>query len=304
MNIKKLLKNTFLYEIRLGRLTKKQSIELSKHTDRENIEKRWEKEFGKKIDLDNPKTLNEKIQWLKLNDRKDTYTIWADKYGCREYIKEHFGEEYLVPLLFVTNNPKNINTKNIKEFPCVIKPNNSSGRYEFVKNPKKTNWRLLRYRCKQWLEVDYYQLSQEWQYKNIDRKIIVEKMLLTKQGHIPNDYKLHFIEGNLAFVYCSIDREGANYRQIYSPDWKLLDFTWDSTGLPLSNKTEINKPASFDKMLEIGKEIAKDMHYVRVDFFDVDGKLYCGEITLHHGGGTDKFNPSKYDIIYGDLVNL
>ena len=304
MNIKTKLKKTFLYEAYLGWRTKRKTKRLSKLSDRENIENAWEKEFGRKIDLDDPKTLDEKIQWLKLHDRKDIYTVWADKYACRDYIKEHFGEEYLVPLLFVTSNPKEINTKNIKEFPCVVKPNNSSGRYEFIRDPSKTKWPLLRYRCKQWLKVDYYQLSQEWQYKNIDRKIVVEKMLLDKNGHIPNDYKLHFIEGKLVFVYCSIDRESANYRQIYSPEWELLEFTWDSAGLPLADKNPIAKPASFDKMLEIGSAIAKGMHYVRVDFYDVDGKLYCGEITLHHGGGTDKFVPEKYDLIYGEMVQL
>ena len=304
MKIKAKLKNTYLYQFILGWRIKRRTKELAKLSDRTNIENAWEERRGKKIDLDNPKTLNEKIQWLKLNDRKDIYTVWADKYACRDFIKHHFGSEYLVPLLFVTSNPKEINTKNIKDYPCVVKPNNSSGRYEFIRDPNKVRWGLLRYKCKQWLKVDYYQLSQEWQYKNIERKIVVEKMLLDKKGHIPNDYKLHFIEGKLAFVYCSIDREGANYRQIYSPEWELLDFTWDGSGLPLSDKRLIEKPSSFGKMLEIGNVIAKDMHYVRVDFYDVDGKLFCGEITLHHGGGVDKFVPEKYDLQYGDLVKL
>lgn len=304
MSFKDKLKNTFSYQFYLGWRYTKAIHRLSKNDDATNIKLKWKKEFNKELDLSNPQTLNEKIQWLKLNDRKDIYTIWADKYACREYIKEHFGEEYLIPLLLVTDNAKDINKNNIKEFPCVVKPNNSSGRYQFIKDPNKINWRLLRLKCKQWLKVDYYRLSQEWQYKNMKPYIVVEKMLLNKNGHIPNDYKLHFIEGKLAFIYCSIDREGANYRQIYSPEWKLLDFTWDASGLPLSNKTKIAKPNTFDKMFEIGSAIAKDMHYVRVDFYDVDGKLYCGEITLHHGSGYDIFNPERYDLIYGETVKL
>lgn len=280
-------------------------ILLSKlYGDKKMSEHRYKIVFGRDINWDNPQTLNEKIHWLKLNDRKPIYSIWADKYGSRAYIAEHFGEEYLVPLIFKTDRVKELNPDNIHEFPCVVKSNHASGCYRIYRSADEVNWKELRKECKTWLKMNYYAQSQEWQYKKIKRYIIVEKMLQTKSGKIPNDYKLHFLDGKLAFIYCSIDREGDNYRQIYSPDWKVLPFRWDGKNKPQTNFTPIPKPITFDKMVEIGQHFADKMHYVRVDFYDVDGKLYCGEITLHHGSGLDKFEPEKYDLKYGQMIDL
>ena len=131
---------------------------------------------------------------------------------------------------------------------------------------------------------------------------MVEKLLLTHEGKIPNDYKLHFFNGKLGFVYCSIDREGGNYRNMYDPDWKPLYFSWG--GHDEDRGPEISPPASFPEMLRIGSEIAKMFHYVRVDFYDVDGKLYYGEITFHHGGGYNRFIPESYDRYFGDMLDL
>lgn len=304
MGIKKKFKKTIFYDWLSPFFYKLLEKKCVRKGDALITKEKWKKRFGYNLDLENPRTLNEKIQWLKLNDRKDIYNIWADKYCCREYIKQTFGEQYLVPLLFVTDNPSQINEKNIKDFPCVIKANHTSGDYFLFRNGNKVNWFRVRTKCKRWLRCNYYHISQEWQYSSMKRYILVERMLLDKQGKIPNDYKLHFIEGQLAFVYCSIDREGDNYRQIYSPDWKLLNFSWDGNGMPLQQTKPITKPATFQKMCEFGKIIAKNMHYVRVDFYDVDGVLYFGEITLYHGGGFDKFVPNEYDLFYGEMIKL
>lgn len=270
------------------------------------IKYKYKKVFGVYPDLKNPKTLNEKIQWMKLYDKKDFYTIVADKYEARRWLSERFGEEYLIPLLFYTDDYKCINEKNIPNVPCIVKANHTSGTYRIIRDKGNVNWKDLRNKCRLWLNTNYYLSGQEWQYKNIKPKIIVEQLLLTESGALPNDYKLHFFNGKLEFIYCSIDREGANSRNIYDSEWNPLYFTWvsrDNTREDLRGK-EIEKPKTFDKMVEIGTEIAKLFTYVRVDFYDVDGKLYYGEITLHHGGGMDIFVPDKYDMIYGNKLKL
>lgn len=305
MSIKAFLKkNNFLYNLHSRHANRRRQALQRKLGDEGVTRVRWKQIFGKEIDLENPKTLNEKIQWLKLHDRKSIYVVWADKFACRDYIREHFGEEYLVPLILKTDKPSEINKENIGEFPCVIKTNHSSGQICLVRSPSAINWKHLRRNCKTWLKTDYYAYSQEWQYKDIKRYIVVEKMLLDKKGRIPNDFKLHFIEGQLVFIYCSVDREGKNYRQIYDVDWHILPFRWDAEAEPQTNFVPIEKPKTLEKMIEIGSHFAKQMHYVRVDFYDVDGKLYCGEITLHHGSGYDKFSPEEYDLRYGNLVKL
>lgn len=278
---------------------------LGKNFDVKETKRKFKKIFGRNIDLNNPQTLNEKIQWLKLNVHDDFHTLAADKYRAREYWKQ-FGEEGLIPLLYMTYDWKDIKPENLPDEPCIVKCNSGSGRYMIIRDKANVNYKKLRKQCHLWLRTNYYYTSQEWQYKNIKPCIIVEKLLLDKNGHIPNDYKLHYINGELQFIYCSIDREGENYRNIYSPEWKRIDMEWVA---PNSHKgglvgKEIPQPSSFERMKEIADEIAKNFKYVRVDFYDVDGKLYYGEITLHHGGGFDTFEPQEFDLIYGKKLIL
>ena len=260
--------------------------------------------FGREINLENPETLNEKIQWLKLNNRESFHTICADKLAAREIWKS-FGEEHLIPLLFYTYDWKAITYDRIPEVPCIIKCNTGCGQYEIIRNKEKVDISKLQQKCRRWLVGNYYYKSQEWQYKNIKPCILVEKLLLDKNGHIPNDYKLHFINGELQFVYCSIDREGKNYRSIYSPEWKRINMEWvereSHRGMV---GDDIACPESFGDMVSIGIQIAQKFKYVRVDFYDVDGKMYYGEITLHHGSGYDTFEPEEWDLYYGNKLKL
>ncbi|MBQ7220554.1 MAG: hypothetical protein IJS28_06195 [Synergistaceae bacterium] len=270
--------------------------------DRLTTQYRYFRRFHRKLDLDNPQTLNEKIQWLKLYDRRDIHTTLADKYAVREWLANHFGEQYLVPLLWSSADWRDIKPDNIPDTPCVIKSNHASGQWYICRDKSAVNWKHLRSLCRVWLNTNYYYASQEWQYKNIPPRIIAEKLLLTHEGRLPNDYKLHFFNGRLGFVYCSLDREGGNFRNMYDPDWQPLYFTWG--GHDEKRGPEISPPESFPEMLRIGREIAKLFRYVRVDFYDVDGKLYYGEITLHHGGGFNRFKPESYDRYFGDMLDL
>lgn len=267
-------------------------------------QRKYKKAFGRPFDLKNPKTLNEKIQWLKLTDRKEFHTVCADKLAVRDYWKK-YGEEGLIPLYMHTNNPDEITYDSLPDVPCIVKCNSGSGSYEIIHDKNTVNFKELQKKCKRWLAINYYYVSQEWQYKDIQPCIIVEKLLLDSKGHIPNDYKLHFINGELQFIYCSVDREGENYRCIYSPEWERMEMEWvapkDHKGI---TGADIPKPATFEQMLMIGKDVASNFRYVRVDFYDVEGKLYYGEITLHHGSGFDTFVPEKWDLYYGEKLKL
>ena len=270
--------------------------------DEKLVQRGYARAFGHNPDLNNPKTLNEKIQWLKLHDRRDLYTTLADKYAVREWLAKHFGDEYLVPLLYTSTDWRDIKPENIPDIPCVIKSNHASAQWYICRDKSKVNWKHLLRLCRLWLDTNFYYSSQEWQYKDIPPRIIVEKLLLTHEGKLPNDYKLHFFNGKLGFVYCSIDREGGNFRNMYGPDWQPMYFTWG--GHDEKRGPEISPPESFPDMLRIGQEIAKLFRYVRVDFYDVDGKLYYGEITLHHGSGHNKFRPESFDAYFGEMLDL
>lgn len=288
-----------IYELRVTRYNRIPS-------QKKQISKHFKEVFGYELNLKSPRTLNEKLQWLKLNDHKELYTECADKYAVRHFISSLFGENFLIPLVFHTDNWKDITPDNIKVFPCIIKANHTSKDFVILKDANQVNWKELQQKARWWLHRDYYAESGEWQYKNIKRQIVVEKLLQTSQGKIPNDYKLHYMNGELQFVYVSVDREGCNSRNIYDENWNPLFFQWNGPDKNAKNRRgeEISAPPSFEQMKEYGKIISKYFKYVRVDYYDVDGRLYFGEITLHHGGGYDVFVPESYDEYYGNILQL
>lgn len=289
-------------------LTKKVSLFVTnkRFSDEKFLKRMFRKFQGYELDLDNPKTLNEKLQWLKLYDRKDYHSIYADKYAAREYIRNTFGENYLIPLVFYTSDYRELRPENLPNYPFVIKTNHGFGNTIIVRDKNRIDWEKLRMDYRRWLHENYYYYEREWQYKNIKPLIIVEKMLLSKDGKVPNDYKLNFIEGKLEFIYVSVDREGTNKRNIYDSDWNPLLFAWARKGKDLSKLRgdEILPPLTLQKMIEFGSVIAKLYRYVRVDFYDVDGELYFGEITQCHGGGFDQMLPFKYDLKFGEKIKL
>jgi hypothetical protein len=293
----------FIYKIiyKIGRYLK-----YDHKSDEKYLSELFFKRQGYKLNLNEPKTLNEKIQWLKIHNRAEFHTQMADKYAIREFIKEKIGEEFLVPLVYTTTNYYDVKPENMPDFPFIIKANHDSGSYLIVKDKNKVDWTKLRVDCRWWLSNNYYWFDREWQYKNIKPRIIVEKLLITKAGIIPFDYKINVINGKTEFIYVSVDRENANKRNIYNRNWEPLYFTWANKNKNTQELRgdEIEKPSSMDKMIEIAEEIGKLFPYVRVDFYDVDGKIYFGEITQHHGGGFDQIKPIDFDYKYGELINL
>jgi hypothetical protein len=275
-------------------------------SDKFYLKKKFLKIHGYPLSWENPRTLNEKMQWLKINDRRPINTLLADKFAVRAYIAEHFGEEFLIPLLFKTTKPTELKPENLPQEPFIIKSNHDSGNYIIVRDKTTVDWHSVQLQFKWSMAFNYYFQDREWQYKNIKPCILVEKLLQQKDGKIPNDYKLHCINGSAAFVYVSVDREGKNKRNIYDKNWNELHFTFAAKGKNISNirGEEIEPPLSYPKMIEFAEQIAQLYPYVRVDFYDVDGKLYFGEVTHHHGGGFDRFSPVEWDLKWGEMIEL
>ena len=303
--------NVFKYNPQLSRfynLGRKVHLFITnkRFSDETFLEKKFKKTQGYDLDLENPRTLNEKLQWLKIHDRKDYHTKFADKYAVREYIRDTFGEQYLIPLVFHTTDFRELIPESLPDYPIVIKTNHGFGNSLIVRDKSKIDWRKLRMDYRRWLQNNYYYFEREWQYNNINPRIIVEKMLLDKDGKIPNDYKLNFIQGKLEFIYVSVDREGVNKRNIYDSEWRPLHFTWARKGKDLSKLRgdEIQPPPMLQKMVEYGRVVSKLYKYTRVDFYDVDGKLYFGEITQCHGGGFDQIVPLEFDLEFGEKINI
>lgn len=255
--------------------------------------------MGKKLDLNNPQTFNEKIQWLKLYDRKDNYTMMADKYKVREYIKEKIGEEYLIPLLGVYDKFEDIDFSALPN-KFVIKPNHTSGDIYIYTDTKKLDKIKLKKMINKWLKRDYYKIHREWPYKNIERKIVIEQFMEDNKEKDLKDYKFYCFNGVPKYIVVISDRFTDFHETYFDDKWNLLDLT--EGGKPIDKKQK--KPKNYDKMIEFSKILSKDIPCLRVDWYEVNGKLYFGELTFYSNSGYEKFDPESYNLKMGKLIDL
>ncbi|MCF6279261.1 MAG: glycosyl transferase [Flavobacteriaceae bacterium] len=249
-------------------------------SDEAYAKKRYKRKFGKELDLKNPKTFMEKMQWLKLHNQKLIQTTCADKIAVRDHVKDKIGEEYLIPLERIFSKASEVIPENIPNFSVIIKCSHNSAAYTIVKDKSKIDWKKERVRFYNSLKQNYYEQAREWQYKDISPKILVEKLLVDKYGNIPNDYKLFCFDGVTKFIQVDIGRQENPKRNFYDTNWKLLPLR-----LNLDNGKDIPKPKSLDLMIELAYKLSEDFSFARVDFYTLNDKVYFGEITFHPGSG-------------------
>jgi hypothetical protein len=277
-------------------------------SDQFYISKRFKLALGYELDLSQPKTLNEKIQWYKVNYKNPFIEQCADKYAVREYVSEAIGEKYLIPLIFHTKDYKEIKPNNLPNYPFIIKANHTAGTNHIVKEKSNVDWKKIQTDCRWWLKLNYYYMQKEWQYRNIKPQIVVEKLLMDSKGNIPLDYKLHYFNGKFEFLQVDIDRFIVHKRNLYDKNWKLLPFSWsevDDSGKAIWDKgRDIEKPKNLKELIELGEKLAAPFPYVRVDFYILNEKIFFGELTFHHGGGYEQFTPDKWDLYFGNKVPL
>ncbi|MBT8393802.1 MAG: glycosyl transferase [Bacteroidia bacterium] len=268
--------------------------------DKVIIKNSFRRHMGYKLNLKNPQTLNEKINWLKLYNRKDLQSLVADKYKVRAYIKRKVGEKYLIPLLFHTKDANDLTPENLPESNFIIKTNHDSSGGLIVREKSKIDWIAARSRFKRLLKENHYYSTTEWQYKNIEPRIVVEQLLTYEDGGIPEDYKFHCFNGKLAFIMVDFDRYGdLRTRNLYDPDWNLIPCNW---GRPYGK--ELKKPKKLDEMTCIAEKLAKDFTYVRVDLYLVKSKVYFGELTFYHASGFQEFFQHECDEKFGSMLEL
>ncbi|AOM13959.1 MULTISPECIES: ATP-grasp fold amidoligase family protein [Bacillus cereus group] len=257
--------------------------------------------MGRKLNLKNPKTFNEKLQWLKLNDRRPEYTMLVDKYEVRQYIKETIGEEYLIPLLGVYNNFDEIDF-DVLPNKFVLKPNHTSGDVFICRDKSKINYRELKSEVDKWLQREYYWLHREWPYKNVKPKIVCEKYMVDESGVDLKDYKFMSFNGEVRCSFVGLNRQSETGLNIdfYDLEWKLMPFErhYPNSGIKLE------KPQNYKKMIEFAELLSRELPFVRVDFYEINGKVYFGELTFYPGSGFEEFTPESYDELLGSWIDL
>lgn len=269
--------------------------------DREYLQRRFRAELGKSLDLDNPQTFNEKLQWLKLYNRKPEYTVMVDKYKVREYIAQELGEEYLIPLLGVWDNPDEIDFDALPN-QFVLKCNHNSGLGMCIcKDKSELDISKVKVELRKGLKQDYYLTGREWPYKDIPRKIIAEKYMVDASGDL-KDYKFYCFNGEMKFVMINSDRNTSRPTRAdyFDRDFNWLDFTWGYSHAEVHPE----KPEQFEKMVAIAEKLGKGLPHIRVDLYDCNGKIYFGELTFFDGSGFDKIKPIEWEYRIGEMLIL
>ncbi len=259
--------------------------------------RKFYKRHGYKLNLQNPKTFNEKTIWKKIYDRNPTLPITADKYRVRQYLIDHLGEkkaqEILIPLLYVTDNPKTIPFDSLPN-KYIIKTNFGSGQNLIVNEKTKYTKKEIIDICTNWLRKTYGVMYHEWAYQSIERKIVIEKLLIDENGDIPKDFKFFIFKGRCEMVQVDFDRYKEHTRTLYTADWEIIPAT-----LRRKQGKDILKPSTYDKMLQLAELIGKNFDFVRIDLYTMQDKIYFGEMTHYPGSGMEKFTPQSYDIEFG-----
>ena len=242
---------------------------------------------NKKLNLDNPKTFNEKLQWLKLHNRKPEYTKMVDKYEVKNYITNILGKEYIIPTLGVYEKWEDINL-DILPNQFVIKCTHDSGGIAIVRDKNSFDFNKAKKKIKRSLKNNYYWNCREWPYKNVKPRIIIEKYMEDKFYHELIDYKIYAFDGKCDYVMACFDRFKDNVKFIYfDRNWNMKK-TFSNDGMKYGDNINLKRPNNLDLMFKYAEKLSKNIPFVRVDFYEVNGKLYFGEFTFFPSGGFDK----------------
>ena len=270
--------------------------------DKKYIEKLFKASMEYPLDLYNPKTFNEKLQWLKLYNRKPEYTTMVDKYKVRDYIAEKIGEEYLIPIIGAWDDPNDIYFDSVPN-QFVLKCNHTSGLGMCIcKDKSKLDINNVKKELQKGLEQDYYLTGREWPYKNVPRKIIAEKYMEQENGDGLRDYKFYCFAGVPKVVGIYQDRN--TYKEttgdFFDMDFNWLDFTFNMPNA----KVKPYKPSHFEEMIRIAEILSEGIPHVRVDLYLSNDKIYFGELTFFDGSGFDKIEPIGWDYKLGSWIKL
>ncbi len=269
------------------------------YSDEEYIKRMFKLRLGYELNLDNPRTFNEKLQWLKLYNRKKEYILMSDKYLVRDYIAHTIGEEYLVPLIGVYDYPEQIDFDTLPD-QFVLKCNHNSGTGMYICEDKsKIDVKKVRDNLKKGLDEDYFLKGREWPYKDIKRKIVCEKYLGKGDGTGLRDYKFYCFNGEPKFFLVSSNR-------LFDVRFDFFDI--QGNPLPFSQGAKRGfvslGDANIDKMSKIARKLSTGIPHVRIDLYQVDKKIYFGEMTFFDSSGFDGFDPKEWDYIFGDYLIL
>lgn len=271
-------------------------------SDEEYLKRKFKMKVGYELNLSNPRSFNEKIQWLKIHDRNPQYAKLVDKYEAKKIVSKKWGEKYIIPTIGVWNNFNEIDFQKLpNEF--VLKCTHDSGGVVICYDKEKLDFNSAKIKIEKCLKHNYYFSGREYPYKDIKPRIIAEKLMVSdNENRDLNDYKLMCFNGKVrcSFVCSNRFGDGSLYVNFYDEDWKPMPFIRKYP----KNPKEILKPHCYDDMVRLAEEISKEIPFLRVDFYECQGAIYFGEFTFYPGSGMEWFDPVEWDYKLGNMIIL
>lgn len=269
-------------------------------SDKQYILLKWKNCMDYKLDLDNPRTFNEKLQWLKLNDHNPLYTKLVDKYTVKDYVAKKIGASHVIPTLGAWDSVDDIECGSLPQ-QFVLKCNHDSGGLVICKDKSQFDVKKAIKVLSDSFSFDFYKAGREWPYKGVKRKVIAEKYLENEGGDL-EDYKVHNFNGEPKFILLCRDRSKASgmTEDFYDTDWNHLDLKRPEHDNPGGHK----KPEELQRMMELSKILSEGIPFVRTDFYIVNHQIYFGEMTFYPATGMKPFEPEEWDYKFGEWLEL
>jgi len=255
--------------------------------------------FGKKLNLKNPQTFNEKLRWLILYDRNPLYSKLADKFLVREYVSERICSTYLKPIIGLYTKPEEIDWEALPNR-FAIKMTHGSHMNLIIEDKNDTSKEQCFSKIRKWLKSNFYYQHREWHYKDIEPKILIEEYLEPSTKNNLLELNFYCFHGRPIFIEANVSIDSVSYRSYLNCDWQVQPFLARYELPPKPTK----KPLKFEEMIDLTEKLSDGLRFCRVDLLYVDKKILFGELTLTPGAGYIEFKPKKYDKIFGDLINL
>lgn len=271
-------------------------------SDKAFLKSQYYLHMGKRLSLSNPQTYNEKLNWLKLYDRKPIYTTLVDKYSVKYYVSRIIGEEYIIPTIGVWDSFDDIDFNQLPD-QFVLKTTHGGGNTGVVvcKDKKEFDIDAARTKLKKSLRTNIYNSSREWPYKNVERRIIAEKYIEDSTTGELADYKFFCFNGEVKALFVGTERGTGDVKfDYYDSDYNHLDLVQYH---PMS-KHPLPKPKHFELMKELASKLSNGFPHIRVDLYECNDSVYFGEITFYHHGGLVPFHPEKWDYVFGSWIEL
>lgn len=267
------------------------------------LELKYRLVMGQKLDLKNPKTFNEKLQWLKLYNRKPEYTMMVDKYAVKEYVANKIGKEYIIPTLGIWKRIEDIDWDSLpNQFVLKTTHGGGGGGVVICKDKNTFDRNEAKLKLRKSLESDIYLNFREWPYKDVQKRIIAEQYMCDESGIELKDYKFFCFNGNVRCFKVDFNRFINHKANYYDREAKLLSF--GEACCPPDYGKVFDKPKNFELMLSLAEHLSENIPFVRIDFYNSNGQIYFGEITFFPAAGMGKFEPMEWDYKLGEYIKI